>query len=66
MFRVEELKRISFFDCVPDAHIARMAATAADLHLCGGEWLIREGEMPYFFILVEGALEVISTANPSP
>ena len=66
MFDVEELRRVSFFDCVPDTQKARLAATAADLRLCEGEWLIREGETPSFFVLIEGSLDLIKDFNGKP
>jgi thioredoxin reductase (NADPH) len=36
----------------------RIAQNAADLRVEKGEWLIREGEVPSFFVLLEGVLEV--------
>jgi CRP-like cAMP-binding protein len=45
--------------CLPyDVQRERIAQNAADLHVEKGEWLIREGEVPSFFVLLEGALEV--------
>lgn len=63
MFQMEDLRRVSFFDCLPEAQLRRIAGTAADLHLCAGEWLLREGEMASFFVLIEGSLEVLKEFN---
>ncbi len=37
----------------------RLARHAADLYLEPGDWLIREGEEPRFFVVIEGELEAI-------
>ncbi len=58
MIQVEELKGIPIFDCLSDAQRARLAQTAADVYVREGEWLIREGEVPWFFVLLEGSLDV--------
>ncbi len=44
--------------CLPESQRNQVAQVAADMRLCGGEWLIREGEMPWFYVLIEGQLEV--------
>jgi CRP-like cAMP-binding protein len=36
-----------------------LARRAADILLEPGEWLIREGEEPRFFVILEGELEVL-------
>jgi thioredoxin reductase (NADPH) len=58
MIEPEELKQVPIFACLPDAQRVRIAQSAAELHVHEGEWLIREGEAPWFFILLEGALAV--------
>ncbi|GCE15772.1 hypothetical protein [Tengunoibacter tsumagoiensis] len=37
----------------------QIANRAADVRLQAGEWLIQEGELPLFFVLVAGSLDVI-------
>jgi CRP-like cAMP-binding protein len=37
----------------------RLARRAADISLEPGEWLIREGEEPRFYVILEGELEAI-------
>jgi thioredoxin reductase (NADPH) len=58
MIQPEELKQVSIFACLTDTQRERIAQTSADLRVQKGEWLIREGEVPSFFVLLEGALEV--------
>jgi thioredoxin reductase (NADPH) len=58
MIHPDELKAVPIFACLTDAQRERIAQNAADLHVLAGEWLIREGETPWFFVLLEGSLEV--------
>ena len=58
MIAADDLKGIPIFDCLVPEERQRMAAKAADVSLQPGEWLIREGEQPYFFILLEGSMEL--------
>ncbi len=58
MIQPHELKAIPIFACLTDAQRQRIAQNAADLHVPKGEWLIREGEVPWFFVLLEGVLEI--------
>src|SRR5260370_27893695 len=58
MIQPDELKSVPIFACLMDLQRARIAKNAADLYVEAGEWLIREGEMPSFFVLLEGELEV--------
>jgi thioredoxin reductase (NADPH) len=54
MIQPEELKRVPIFACLTDEQRERIAQHAADLRVQKGEWLIREGEVPSFFVLLEG------------
>ena len=58
MIHPDELKSVPIFSCLTDLQRERIAKGAADLFVQPGEWLIREGEMPSFFVLLEGELEV--------
>ena len=58
MIQPEELKQVPIFACLTDGQRERIAQNAADLRVQKGEWLIREGEVPSFFVLLEGVLEV--------
>lgn len=59
MFTVDELRSFPLMSCLPEHQLQRVARAAADLHLNPGEWLIREGEEPWFFLLVEGGVHVL-------
>jgi thioredoxin reductase (NADPH) len=58
MVSADELKAIRIFACLDDAEQQRFAERAADVRLQEGDWLIREGEMPSFFILLEGEMRL--------
>lgn len=58
MIQAEELAEIPIFRCLNDLQRQRMAANAAELNVHAGEWIVREGESPFFFVLLSGALEV--------
>ncbi len=59
LFQIEELKQFPLMSCLPELELQRLARGAADLRLNAGEWLIREGEETWFFMLIEGAVEVL-------
>lgn len=63
MFTVEELKQMPLFESVPDEKLKKLTEKSADVHLCADEWLLREGEAPQFFVLFEGAVELIKDIN---
>ena len=56
MIAPAELAGIRIFDCLDEAQRKRYAEKAADIHLEADEWLIREGELPFFFVLLEGRM----------
>jgi thioredoxin reductase (NADPH) len=58
MIQADELEGIPIFRCLTDSQRQRMAANAAELNVQAGEWIVREGESPFFFVLLAGALEV--------
>jgi thioredoxin reductase (NADPH) len=53
-----DLERFPIFACLDEAERQRFAERAADVRLMKDEWLIREGELPYFFVLLDGRLEL--------
>ena len=59
MITSDELNQIPIFACLEEAERQRFANKAADVHLKSGEWLIREGDIPYFYVLLEGDLVLI-------
>lgn len=58
MIKPEELKAVPIFACLTEVQRERIAQNAADLSVEAGEWLIREGEVPWFFVLLAGSLDV--------
>lgn len=58
MIQPRDLETIPLFRCLTDAQRERIAANAAELNVQAGEWIVREGEIPSFFVLLEGALDI--------
>jgi len=59
MITSSDLQNIPVFADVEEQERRRLARRAADLYLEPGDWLIREGEEPRFFVVLEGELEAI-------
>lgn len=59
MVTPEDLQKVPIFACLEPKDRERLARKAADIRLEPGEWLIREGEQPYFFVLLEGELKMV-------
>ena len=59
MISPSELQTIPIFACLDEAERQRFAERAADVRLQPGEWLIREGEVASFFVLLEGQLHLV-------
>ena len=66
MFEAKDLEAIPVLACLPESQRNQIAQVAADMRLCAGEWLIREGEMPWFYVLIDGQLEVIKDFDGRP
>ena len=58
MITPELLRPLGLFASLEDADLQEIAASSADIHLIADEWLVHEGEMPAFFVLLEGNIEV--------
>jgi thioredoxin reductase (NADPH) len=61
MITAELLRAVPLFSEVPEPELETIARRCADMRLRADDWLIREGEVPSFFILISGALEVTKT-----
>src|ERR1700733_10815861 len=59
MITSEDLEKIPVFAGGEKQERRRLPRRAADIHLEPGEWLIREGEEPHFFVVLEGELEAV-------
>ena len=66
MFEVKDLDPIKVLACLPEGQREKLAQVAADIRLCAGEWLIREGESPWFFVLIDGEVEVTKDIGGKP
>ena len=60
MFTPAELRQAKIFACLDEAECARMAQNVADVRLKAGEWLVRSGETPCFYVLYEGRLRIVA------
>ncbi len=58
MITLEDLKRVALFGELGEIDLVGLAERAADVHLDTGQWLVREGEEPRFFVVLEGELEI--------
>jgi thioredoxin reductase (NADPH) len=54
-----DLECFSIFRCLEPEERQRFAERAADVRLEPGEWLIREGEVASFFVLLKGEVQVL-------
>ncbi len=63
MFTAQELRELPLFETVPQESLQKLAEKSADVRLCEDEWLIREGETPFFYVIFEGSVEVVKEIN---
>ncbi len=56
MILPDDLRGFPIFSCLTDEQCEWLSQKAADVHLEPGEWLIREGELPWFYVLIEGRM----------
>ena len=59
MITAAELALIPLFTGLDESARQRLAQKAADIRAEGGDWVIREGEDPRFFAVLEGLLQVV-------
>jgi thioredoxin reductase (NADPH) len=59
MFTPDELRKNRIFACLDEAECARLAQSIADVRIESGEWLLREGEAPWFYVIFEGRLRIV-------
>ena len=65
MITADELRGIELFSSLGDSDLQRFAHKAADIHLGPGDWLIREGEAPFFAVLLEGRVKMVKDVGGS-
>ena len=56
MIEFGDLRDLPVFEGVCDASLRRAVAHAADVRVDEGQWLVREGEAPAFYVLLSGTL----------
>ena len=66
MFEPRELEALPVMACLSERQRAHFADVAADVRLCPGDWLIREGESPWFYICLSGSFDVIKEVGGRP
>jgi thioredoxin reductase (NADPH) len=54
-----ELLPVPVFAALSHAQLARIAARAADVRVNTGEWIVHEGEPPYFWAVLDGEVEAL-------
>ncbi len=63
MFEAKDLENIPVMRCLSERQRAHFADVAADVKVCPGDWLLREGESPSFFVIVSGSFDVLREMN---
>lgn len=58
MIHANELRGMAIFESLSLHQLERVAAAAADIDLGDGEYMVHEGEIPAFWVVVEGRLEI--------
>ncbi|MBV8643637.1 MAG: FAD-dependent oxidoreductase [Candidatus Eremiobacteraeota bacterium] len=61
MITAEDVRTVSLFAEIPEHERETIASHAADVGVHAGEWLIHEGEMPSFFGLLDGRVDVVKS-----
>ena len=61
MITAELLRGVPLFAEVPEAELKVIASRAADIRLRPNDWLIREGELPSFFMVLSGGVDVLKS-----
>jgi thioredoxin reductase (NADPH) len=59
MITAADLSQIPLFAGLDERECQRLAQKAADIRVEGGDWVIREGEDPRFFVVLQGLLQSV-------
>ncbi len=65
MITAEILADLTVFAAFDDVERAEIASKAADLHVLAGEFLVREGDEAYFYVVVDGTMDVTKRVGAS-
>jgi thioredoxin reductase (NADPH) len=63
MITPDLLRSVPLLSGIPDAELAVIASRAADIALRSNDYLVQEGEVPSFFIVISGRLTVSKAIN---
>lgn len=63
MITVDLVAGVPLFSHLAHEQQEQIADQAADIQLQLGDWLIQEGELPAFFVLLSGSLDVLKTLS---
>lgn len=61
-----ELGTLELFEGCSDEQLAFFSKGCADVRVAAGDWIIREGETPRFFVLLSGTADIIKTVADRP
>ncbi|NVH71722.1 cyclic nucleotide-binding domain-containing protein [Paraburkholderia sp. JPY432] len=61
MLTIDDIRAVPLFSSLPDSELETLAHTAADLHLCAGEFAVHEGGERALYAVLSGRMEVIKT-----
>jgi thioredoxin reductase (NADPH) len=59
MITPAELERVPVFAVLTHAQLSRLAARAADIHANAGEFIVHDGDPPYFWAVLGGEVEAL-------
>jgi len=59
MITASDLAEVPLFAALPHALRSRLASRAADIHVNAGEFIVNEGDPPYFWVVLAGEVEVV-------
>jgi thioredoxin reductase (NADPH) len=63
MITAELLRSVPLLAEVPETELGVIARRTADVRLRPNDWLIREGELPAFFIVLSGGVDVLKSVG---
>jgi len=61
MITPAELLRVPVFAVLTHAQVSHFAARAADIHANAEEWIIHDGDLAYFWVVLSGEVEALRT-----
>ena len=59
MIEFNDLRGLPLFEGVSDASLSRVVPYAADVRIDAGQWLVREGDAPAFYVLLSGSYDLM-------